>query len=194
MEITKESLVENYMSMDEDVLIERSLGELTDIAREAIEEVIEERGIKQEYIEAKSKARGVSLKAQHELESNLASPSVRLLAQVVDTFIALLFFSISIFGDIGIIIGTILALAYIWFADGLLFGRSVGKLITNTKVVIEKTKAPCSYLRSFARNFPLTVLGLFDWVFIFGEKRQRLGDLIAGTVVVNTKPSKQKPF
>ena len=194
MEITKESLVENYMSMDEDVLIERSLGELTDIAREAIEEVIEERGIKQEYIEAKSKARGVSLKAQHELESNLASPSVRLFAQVVDTFIALLFFSISIFGDIGIIIGTILALAYIWFADGLLFGRSVGKLITNTKVVIEKTKAPCSYLRSFARNFPLTVLGLFDWVFIFGEKRQRLGDLIAGTVVVNTKPSKQKPF
>jgi uncharacterized RDD family membrane protein YckC len=28
------------------------------------------------------------------------------------------------------------------------------------------------------------VLGPIDWIFIFGERHQRLGDMLAGTVVI----------
>jgi uncharacterized RDD family membrane protein YckC len=34
------------------------------------------------------------------------------------------------------------------------------------------------------RNILLSILGPIDWIFIFGERRQRLGDKAAGTIVV----------
>ena len=44
--------------------------------------------------------------------------------------------------------------------------------------------APCSFWQSFIRNLLLAVLGPIDWIFIFGERHQRLGDKAAGTIVV----------
>jgi hypothetical protein len=43
---------------------------------------------------------------------------------------------------------------------------------------------PCTYSASLLRNFPLLLLGIVDWIFIVGRKQQRLGDLLATTVVV----------
>jgi hypothetical protein len=34
------------------------------------------------------------------------------------------------------------------------------------------------------RNISLLILTWIDWIFIFGERRQRLGDKLANTVVV----------
>lgn len=49
------------------------------------------------------------------------------------------------------------------------------------------TGAPCSCGQSLARNLLLAVLGPIDWVFIFGERHQCLGDKLAGTIVRSTK-------
>lgn len=46
------------------------------------------------------------------------------------------------------------------------------------------TGAPCTYGQSFIRNLLLAVLGPIDWIFIFGERHQRLGDKAAGTIVI----------
>jgi len=54
------------------------------------------------------------------------------------------------------------------------------------RVIDEKSGESCSYGRSFLRNILLLVLGPIDWIFIFGGKHQRLGDKLAGTVVVST--------
>ena len=51
-------------------------------------------------------------------------------------------------------------------------------------VVDDKTGEPCPFGQSFIRNVLLAVLGPIDWIFIFGERRQRLGDMAAGTIVV----------
>jgi uncharacterized RDD family membrane protein YckC len=53
-----------------------------------------------------------------------------------------------------------------------------------TAVVDAATGRPCTFGKSFLRNFLLVVLGFIDWIFIFGRRRQRLGDMAANTLVV----------
>lgn len=80
-------------------------------------------------------------------------------------------------------IGGVLYVLYMLFADGLSEGQSWGKRIVGTKVIDMRTGEPCTYWQSFVRNI-FYILGILDWIFIFGEKRQRLGDIVAGTVVI----------
>ena len=84
-----------------------------------------------------------------------------------------------------------LALGWLgWFffhlllADGMEGGQSWGKRVVGTRVVDATTGAPCTFWQSFVRNLLLTILGPIDWIFIFGEPRQRLGDKAAGTIVI----------
>jgi uncharacterized RDD family membrane protein YckC len=51
-------------------------------------------------------------------------------------------------------------------------------------VIVESNGLPCSYGLSFLRNLPLWILGPIDRIFILGDKHQRLGDKLAGTIVV----------
>lgn len=80
------------------------------------------------------------------------------------------------------------AVGYALFADALPGGQSLGKRLLAIRVVDEKSGAACSYWQSFVRNLVLGMLNFIDWLFIFGLRRQRLGDLAARTIVVN-KPS-----
>ena len=89
------------------------------------------------------------------------------------------------------VLGTILifaagawALFYYFFADGLHGGQSFAKRWLGMQVIDENTGAPCTYGQSFVRNLLLFVLGPLDWIFIFGDKHQRLGDKAAGTIVI----------
>ena len=79
--------------------------------------------------------------------------------------------------------GVLWSIVYNLFADGLKDGQSIGKRQLGTRVVDAKTGAPCTYGQSFVRN-AFQILGPLDWIFIFGEERQRLGDKVAGTVVI----------
>ena len=55
----------------------------------------------------------------------------------------------------------------------------------NTAVVDGTNGRPCTFGQSFVRNFFLSLLGPIDWLFIFGRRRQRLGDRIAATIVID---------
>src|SRR2546423_10371416 len=127
----------------------------------------------------------------------LASLSDRLFGQILDSFvavgafvIALILYSISpTIGGVVLIAAIGYAIFYILFADGFVRGQSYGKRILNIAVVSSSTGEPCTYSQSFLRNLLLTLLGIIDWVFIFGKKRQRLGDKAAGTIVIKTVPA-----
>lgn len=72
---------------------------------------------------------------------------------------------------------------YLFLGDGLHEGQSFAKQMLGVRVVDAATGKPCTFGKSFVRNI-FTILGPIDWIFIFGESRQRLGDKVAGTIVV----------
>jgi uncharacterized RDD family membrane protein YckC len=77
----------------------------------------------------------------------------------------------------------VMFLGYLLFSDGLGEGQSFGKKMLKIAVVDKTTGRPCGYGRSFVRNI-VRMFGLVDWVFMLGERRQRLGDRAANTIVV----------
>lgn len=125
---------------------------------------------------------------------SLASLSQRLFGQILDSLVAVaaivvavVLFAISPdIGLIALILAGCFSIFYILFADGFEGGQSYGKRAVKTACVDANTGAPCTFWQSFIRNLLLSLLGLIDWVFIFGRKRQRLGDKAANTIVINT--------
>ncbi len=126
------------------------------------------------------------------LEAPLASRGTRLLGQVVDgiigglpVFVAGLLMAMTPgAGMVLLIVAAIWSGFYYLFADGLPGGQSYAKRWLGMQVVDAKTGAPCTWGQSFIRNLLLAVLGPIDWIFIFGERHQRLGDKAAGTIVI----------
>jgi uncharacterized RDD family membrane protein YckC len=126
------------------------------------------------------------------VESNLASRTDRLYGQFLDALVggapillgaALLFLSTALGGFL-MLAGVAWFMFYNLFADGLHSGQSFGKRWIGMRVIDAKTGAACTFGQSFVRNLLLTILGPIDWVFIFGERHQRLGDMAADTIVV----------
>ncbi|MEX2283976.1 MAG: RDD family protein [Gemmatimonadota bacterium] len=123
---------------------------------------------------------------------NLASRSVRLVGQVIDGIVAAVPILLGVglmavsepLGGLFVIGGIIWSLFYYFFADGLNDGRSVAKVWLGMQVVDAGSGSPCTFGQSFVRNLLLAILGPIDWIFIFGERRQRLGDKAAGTKVI----------
>jgi uncharacterized RDD family membrane protein YckC len=89
-------------------------------------------------------------------------------------------------GVIALVIAVVYSIYYLLLADGFAGGQSYGKRVVHTAVIDAITGAPCTSGKSFIRNFLLTILGPIDWIFIFGGKRQRLGDKAANTIVIKT--------
>ena len=125
---------------------------------------------------------------------NLVPRTLRLIGQFIDGIIAAvpmvvglaLMFVSETLGGFLFFGGILWSLFYYFFADGLNDGRSVAKQWFGMRVVDATTGVPCTFGQSFIRNLLLAILGPIDWIFIFGERRQRLGDKAAGTVVIAT--------
>ena len=123
---------------------------------------------------------------------DIASLPQRIAAQFLDGLVAaalpvaafLLTFVLHGAGIVLIVLTCIFAFLYTLLADGLEGGQSYGKRMVGIRVVSMQTGAPCSFGQSFVRNLLLMILGPIDWIFIFGERRQRLGDKAAGTMVI----------
>jgi uncharacterized RDD family membrane protein YckC len=121
----------------------------------------------------------------------LASRTVRLLGQLLDGAIAVVPLVIAFvvagmnqtIGHVLIVAALCFSIAYYFFADALPGGGSYAKQMLDLEVVNPTTGSPCTLWQSFIRNLLLAVLGPIDWIFIFGERRQRLGDMAAGTIV-----------
>ena len=74
---------------------------------------------------------------------------------------------------------------YLLLKDGF-DGQSVGKRLLRIKVLTQTSDLPCSFPKSLARNF-IGLFGIIDVVFALGGKRQRLGDIAAGTYVARAR-------
>jgi uncharacterized RDD family membrane protein YckC len=125
-----------------------------------------------------------------------ASRLNRLLGQILDGLVAAAPCIVAaIFASMNRFVGIVFMLAaagwsffYYFFSDGFSGGQSYGKRALGMHVIDAKTGAPCSFGQSFLRNILLAILGPIDWIFIFGERHQRLGDMAAGTVVITENP------
>ncbi|WP_087025088.1 RDD family protein [Thaumasiovibrio subtropicus] len=122
----------------------------------------------------------------------LASPGLRYLGQVIDSVISFSIFMFMLWlGDVlGVSQNTSslsafsAAALYFLFSDGLANGQSLGKKLLGISVIDSVTGKSCSFPQSLARNFLTPLIGIIDAMFILGQKRQRLGDMLAKTVVV----------
>ena len=121
-----------------------------------------------------------------------ASRSSRLLGQFIDGLVIFVplagIYVASGFGEVAAVVYALAwacwALFHVFLADGLPGGQSLGKRVFQTRVVDAQSGLPCTFGQSLIRNLLLSLLGPIDWVFIFGDKHQRLGDKAAGTIVV----------
>jgi uncharacterized RDD family membrane protein YckC len=168
---------------DEELVEIYKKGTLTEIAIEAINDVFRERGLSIEKIET------INNDIKLENDEHLASLGNRFVAQIFDSLIALflgvLLYFVGDFFNHSYWIAIVGYFGYYLFSDGLHNGQSLGKRTLNIAVVNTKNGKPCGYIRSAVRNLSLLVLGIIDIVFIFGKRRQRLGDLAADTEVIN---------
>lgn len=122
----------------------------------------------------------------------LASPWLRWGAQIIDGIISYIPIMIMAFftqiPGFTVVLFALLAFGwlvfYLLFADGFPGSGSWGKRMLGAAVIDERNGRPCTFWQSFVRNLCLLLLGPIDWLFIFGQKHQRLGDKAAHTLVV----------
>ena len=125
----------------------------------------------------------------------LANRGYRLIANIIDWVVTYVLFFGPLFVFLELkkeipsvfIISVISAPLYYLLSDGLPNGQSLGKKLCQIQVIDEKTGQPCRIGKSFLRNLPMVipVVNLIDIWLIFFERRKRLGDHLAGTIVVN---------
>jgi uncharacterized RDD family membrane protein YckC len=133
----------------------------------------------------------LGVRADSGITLGLASRWARLFGQMIDgSFAAIPTFLAAVISQVTgatpaplIASGIVWACFYFFFADGRHEGQSFAKQWLGIRVVDARTGAPCTFWQSFGRNV-FTIFGPLDWIFIFGERRQRLGDKVAGTIVV----------
>jgi uncharacterized RDD family membrane protein YckC len=128
----------------------------------------------------------------------------RIGAQIVDTLIMIFIFygTLLVMGGMGAVagetagsamalmgffVGGVAAIGYAFLLEGFWDGQTVGKSLFGIKVVKEDG-SECTLGASFLRNLFRIIDGIFYYAvgFIFmasSDKRQRIGDRIAGTVV-----------
>lgn len=193
MEITVGQLRETYARKETDELLDlRARNELTDVARIALDEELQSRGVQDTEVARVSEQREQNQAVVEKGTSNLAPELHRLAAWLIDVWGALgvmvaIYFPLFIYMPKSIYdpldkMSLPLYFGYLLFKDAWR-GQSIGKRILRIKVVHKTTGRPCSAPQSFLRNL-LHILGIFDWVFIFGKEKRRLGDIAANTCVV----------
>jgi uncharacterized RDD family membrane protein YckC len=139
--------------------------------------------------------------------SNKADVLHRLLAKFIDALVVSA--ACMVLYPVGVMIGA----TYIVIADGLFEGRSIGKYIIGLKVIRETDNDEATFTDSFIRNALFGLIVLFGlvpflrWLLILTvgvlivifetyyviatADGRRVGDLAAGTLVVDT-PRKRK--
>lgn len=118
--------------------------------------------------------------------NKLATKTSRFFADLIDVLVVIVLTIFTFYLPVVDLIG----LAYYLFRDALPFlgGQSIGKKLMKIRVImIEKNKDMvgeygAAFFRSFLQVIP--VISIIDAIFIFGDRRQRLGDRIAKTNVI----------
>jgi uncharacterized RDD family membrane protein YckC len=120
----------------------------------------------------------------------------RFIARTIDNFISsgLFFMPFILLQDKSpnetfLSISAIVGMIYFFLCDSLPNGQSLGKKVCGLAVISRKTNKSCSVLQSFLRNLPLLLLlflglGIIEGFFVVHERRLRIGDRIAKTMVI----------
>ena len=181
----------HYEQQDTEELLTLWVSDVTDSARQVLREVLLARGVSESQLVAIRQAESIKQHDTEAQERRLASRFVRLVAFVVDVFavslvsLAIEFVSISIIGHrgrgLGNLIAALLLFGYMLVRDAGI-GFSLGKRLMGIRVVDRDSKHTCTLGQSMWRNVSLILT--IDWLFIFGRRRARLGDMMANTIVV----------
>ena len=139
--------------------------------------------------------------------SNLASVGDRIVAIIIDTIILVvisslllvpLFFLGVFFGAFGffylfffpvVVLPWLFGLLYFTYFEGTT-GQTPGKSIVKIRTVDAKTLKPLDFARAFVRNL-LRIIDELPFLYLLGliliatnEKRQRIGDMAADSIVI----------
>ena len=190
----EQAIRESFSNMHEEMLLERKLqGGLEENVERWLDEEISRRGLSDKSVS--EYARDINYIDPKTFPPNicfddLAPLGDRLLAQAIDQAVAVIIFVIFfVIGDMLKVqaigsCGILLFIAYVILSDAMPNGQTIGKKFCKIRTVDAITGESCSVGASFKRNLPLIFLGIIDWLFIFGAKRQRLGDRWAHTIVI----------
>jgi len=128
-------------------------------------------------------------------KQKLVSPGLRYQGQFIDGLVSLLLFAISAYvvkaflpdGIIANISIMFLPVTYYLVSDAFPNGQSLGKKIIGIAVVNKSTGKHCTLIQSIVRNILTPFLGVFDVILIILKRRQRLGDILANTIVISRR-------
>ena len=131
-------------------------------------------------------------------EINKAGLLVRTIAKIID------FIIIAAAAEVIPKAGFYAGLAYLLICDGLFGGSSIGKKLIGLKVVSAKTYQSCTFKDSIVRNCTFgigyffyqviwlgwivtAIISVLEFIILLGSKDEmRLGDELAGTIVLET--------
>jgi uncharacterized RDD family membrane protein YckC len=145
------------------------------------------------------------------IEYELASPAIRVLASLLDLFFLVIYFALASyfmasnafdFDTDSFTVFSVFLIRLPWFLyspvmEYLTNGRSLGKLILGIRVV--KSNGESAGLREYFTRWIFRVVDIWIGGFGFlavivastGEKKQRIGDIMADTVVVKMRNSQR---
>lgn len=129
------------------------------------------------------------------MNHKLAHPGKRYQGQFIDTLVSVVLLTLSIYlvrvfkleGSYSDFVILTLPVGYFVFCDALPRGQSVGKIILGLSVVHKDTGKYCTLQQSFLRNITTPIVGAVDILLILGKDRQRFGDRIANTIVIQMR-------
>jgi len=180
-------LRQHYERQDTEELLETAKSDLTAEARAVLTDVLATRGIT--VPEAKTVgAQDVTQGARAPEYRRLASRWKRLVAYAIDVWgvITVLMIILSPLDAVSTEFyenaTTAVWLAYFLLRD-VMPGQSIGKRLFGLKVIHDRSGSSCTWLRSIGRNV-FHLFFVIDALFALGNNRMRLGDWLAGTVVV----------
>jgi uncharacterized RDD family membrane protein YckC len=127
--------------------------------------------------------------------TDLATAGRRYIGQCIDGLITIVIFLIVMYviqffkleGKWIEILALAIPAAYFVLSDALPKGQSIGKKILKMAVIDKDSGKPCDLVQSLVRNILTPLIGIIDCIFIIFGNKQRLGDMMANTVVVSTK-------
>jgi len=203
MIITEQELRQRYETMTTDQLVALQLrGTLTEMAQNVLESVLRDRNVTPEL-----KSQVIAeVTADKEKAGLLASYGARFFGHLLDWLLFLLiaplpgtFFVVmalatksNMFYQLAVVFTIAISLGYLLFSDAMPNGQSIGKRTLGIATVDAITLKPCHFGQAFLRNAFRFILGPIDLITMGNKKRQRVGDLVAGTVVVNLQVLKAR--
>lgn len=183
-----QQLRSHYERQETEELLDIARKDLTDEAREVLYDVLVQRGVS---VESAQSARDTAIKSeavQSERDKRLAPIPVRLVAFAIDVWIiGIALFVVllpirSYSEDLYANVVTVVWLVYFLLRDGIP-GQSIGKRLLRIRTIQIESGLACNWSKSLWRNLSHFLFAL-DAILALGRRRMRLGDMIAGTIVV----------